>query len=176
MQKQKKQKTKTKKTKKLWLSCVVFKFLSKKIINLEDRNWKQTGAQHSIWSSKSRAFHIFPRRQVFYYSYASKTILNKMSPNYGYFGFHIDFHWSLGERKQKSSSLENISILIHHNVQPLSAGGLSLQPNFQKGGLDRTSSFRGGWWERGGDFFQGGCKFHIKSKLKSEIFNDKKSL
>ena len=143
MQKQKKQKTKTKKTQKLWLSCVVFKFLSKKIINLEDRNWKQTGAQHSIWSSKSRAFHIFPHRQVFYYSYTSKTILNKMSPNYGYFGFHIDFHWSLCERKQKSSNV---------HPPPLSARVMSLQLNFQKGGLDRTSTFRGGYWERGGDF------------------------
>ena len=158
MQKQKKTKTKTKKTQKLWLSCVVFKFLSKKIINLEDRNWKQTGAQHSIWSSKSRAFHIFPRRQVFYYSYASKTILNKMSPNYGYFGFHIDFHWSLGERKQKSSNLENISILIHHSVHPppLSALVMSLQPNFQKGGLDRTSTFRGGLLGKRGWHYSGG--------------------
>ena len=26
------------------------------------------------------------------------------------------------------------------------------------------------------DFFQGGCSFYIKNKLKSEIFNDKKSL
>ena len=34
----------------------------------------------------------------------------------------------------------------------------------------------GGCWERGGDFFQGSCNFHIKNKLKSEIFNDKKSL
>ena len=42
---------------------------------------------------------------------------------------------------------------------------------------DRTSLLEGGWWE-GGDFFQeaGGCNFHIKNKLKSEIFNDKKSL
>ena len=30
------------------------------------------------------------------------------------------------------------------------------------GGLDRTSAFRGGCWERGADFFQGGCNFHIK--------------
>ena len=45
--------------------------------------------------------------------------------------------------------------------------GLSLQPNFQKGGLDRTSNFRGG------DFFREGCNFHIKNKLKSEMFNDK---
>ena len=28
----------------------------------------------------------------------------------------------------------------------------------------------------GGDFFQGGCNFYIKDKLKSEIFSDKKSL
>ena len=33
-----------------------------------------------------------------------------------------------------------------HNVHPISAGGLSLQPNFQKRvrGLDRVSIFRGG--------------------------------
>ena len=37
--------------------------------------------------------------------------------------------------------------------------------------------FRGGCWEREGDFFQGrSCSFYIKDKLKSEIFNDKKSL
>ena len=56
--------------------------------------------------------------------------------------------------------------------------GLSLQPNFTKRGgggqLDRISVFRGGSWERGGDFFQGGCSFYIKIKLKSEIFHDKK--
>ena len=43
----------------------------------------------------------------------------------------------------------------------------------QKGrGLDRTSILRGG-----GGLFQGegGYSFYIKSKLKSEIFNDKKS-
>ena len=27
---------------------------------------------------------------------------------------------------------------------------------------------------RGDDFFQGGCPFYIKNKLKSEIFNNKK--
>ena len=47
----------------------------------------------------------------------------------------------------------------------------SVHPNqiFKKGGLERTSTFRGG------DFFhEGGYNFHIKNKLKSEIFNDKK--
>ena len=36
-------------------------------------------------------------------------------------------------------------------------GGLNLQPNYQKGGLDRTSTFRGQLLgKRGGDFFRGG--------------------
>ena len=65
---------------------------------------------------------------------------------------------------------------------PLSVGGKGggVQPptKFSKrGGLDRTSTSGGGCWERGGvTFFRGGgCNFHIK-KLKSEVFNDKKSL
>ena len=33
----------------------------------------------------------------------------------------------------------------------------------------------GDCWEKGGDFFQG-VQFSHKNKLKSEIFNDKKSL
>ena len=57
---------------------------------------------------------------------------------------------------------------------PLSArerwGRLNFQPSFQKRGLYRTSTFRGGW------LFSGrGCNFHIKNKLKCEMFNDKKS-
>ena len=59
--------------------------------------------------------------------------------------------------------------------------GLSLLPNFQKWGLDRTSVFRGGLLgkrEEGGGvtFFrrgEGRVQFFNK---KSEIFNDKKSL
>ena len=63
----------------------------------------------------------------------------------------------------------------------LSAGELSLQPNFQKVVFDRTSTFRGGFLgKRGMTFSSGGgegaCNFCIKNKLKSEIFNDKKSL
>ena len=53
---------------------------------------------------------------------------------------------------------------------PFAGGGegrLNLQPSFQKGGLDRTSTFREG------NFFTGGCNF---KKRKSEIFNGKKSL
>ena len=53
---------------------------------------------------------------------------------------------------------------------PLSAGGLSLQPNFQKGGwgwgdggLRRPQLLEGHCWERGGVTFlrEGGCNCHI---------------
>ena len=59
---------------------------------------------------------------------------------------------------------------------PLSAGGRGVEPPIKflkRAGLDRTSTFRGGCWERGGDFFQRGCNLYISNKLKSEIFNEK---
>ena len=63
---------------------------------------------------------------------------------------------------------------------PISAGGLSLLPNFQKGGgaLTGPQFLEGGCWERRGvgDFFQGGggdCNFLTKNKLKSGMLNDK---
>ena len=44
-------------------------------------------------------------------------------------------------------------------------------------GLDRISNFREGIARKeSGDFFQEGCSFYIKNKLKYEIFNDKKRL
>ena len=52
----------------------------------------------------------------------------------------------------------------HSGHPPPFCRGLSLQPNFQKEGLDRTSTFRGGLlgkrWVAGGG--GGGCNFHIK--------------
>ena len=54
--------------------------------------------------------------------------------------------------------MHNPNVKIHSVHPPLSAGegGLDPQPNFQKGGgLDKISTFRGGYWERGGDFSQG---------------------
>ena len=76
--------------------------------------------------------------------------------------------------------MHNPNIEIHSVHLPFlkgGGGGLSLQPNFQKGGPDKTPTFREGLLgKRGGvTFFMGCCNFHIKSKLKSEIFNDKKS-
>ena len=65
------------------------------------------------------------------------------------------------------------------SVHPLSAGRGGVEPptKFSKrGGLTGPQLLEGGCWEKGGDLFQGGCNCHIKNKLKSEIFNDKKSL
>ena len=43
----------------------------------------------------------------------------------------------------------------------------------KKGKLDRTSTFRGGCWDRGAWFFSGRFQLSQKNKLKSEICNDK---
>ena len=62
-----------------------------------------------------------------------------------------------------------------HPPPPLSAVGVEPPTKFSKrGGLAGPQLLEGDCWERGGDFFQGGCNFHIKNKLKSEIFNAKK--
>ena len=83
-----------------------------------------------------------------------------MSPNYGYFGFHVDFHWSLGERKQKSSNLENISILIHHNVHPpFLQGGWASNPISKKGGLTGPQLLEGVGGKEGVTFFRGVANF-----------------
>ena len=66
-----------------------------------------------------------------------------------------------------------------HPPPALFAGeeGLSLQPNFQKGGggLTGPQFLEEGCWERGSGFFMGGggVQFSHKNKLKSEISNDK---
>ena len=44
------------------------------------------------------------------------------------------------------------------------------------GDLTGSNFLEEGCWEKGGDLFQGDCSFYIKNKLKSEIFNNKKSL
>ena len=70
---------------------------------------------------------------------------------------------------------------LTHSVHcPLSAGGkVEIPTKFSKrrgGGLGRTSTFREGCWERGDDFFHSGDAIFTRKKLKSEIFNNKKSL
>ena len=62
---------------------------------------------------------------------------------------------------------DDLMIDIVGNPLPLSTGGGGLNhlPSFQKGGLDRTLIFKGGWLERGGgDLFEGDW---------NEILNDK---
>ena len=44
------------------------------------------------------------------------------------------------------------------------------------GGFTGSQFLEGGCWERGGSLLSGGCSFYIKNKIKSEIFNDGKSL
>ena len=65
---------------------------------------------------------------------------------------------------------------------PISAGGKGVEhpTKFSKkgggvGGLTGSQFLESGLWERGVTFSVG-CSFYIKSKLKSEIFNNKKSL
>ena len=64
-----------------------------------------------------------------------------------------------------------------HSVHPQPYyWGVEPPTKFAKGeGLDRTSIFRRGCWERDGDLFQGeSCNFYIKHKLNkiSKIFNN----
>ena len=66
---------------------------------------------------------------------------------------------------------------MHHSLDSLfSAEGLEPLSKFSERGLYRTSIFRGGCWERGGNFFQRSYNFYIENKLKFKLSNDKKSL
>ena len=51
---------------------------------------------------------------------------------------------------------------VHPPPPPISGGGLTFLPNFQKGGLDRISVFSRGCWESARWLFQGGSSFYIK--------------
>ena len=75
--------------------------------------------------------------------------------------------------------MHNPNIKIHSVHLPFlkGVGGGRFEPptKFSKrGDLTRPQLLERGWKE-GGDFFQGGRNFQIKNKLKSEIFNGKKS-
>ena len=60
---------------------------------------------------------------------------------------------------------------------PFCRGGWASNQIFKKeGGFTGPQLLEEGCWERGGNLFQGRLQFSTKNKLKSEIFNDKKSL
>ena len=61
---------------------------------------------------------------------------------------------------------------------PVCRGGWASNQIFKNGGaLTGPQLLEEGCWERGEvTFFTGGGNFHIKNKLKSGIFNEKKSL
>ena len=70
---------------------------------------------------------------------------------------------------------------IYHSARPpFLLGGIESPTKFSKkgGGGDLTGRqlLEGVAEKERGDFFQGSCNFHIKDKLKYEIFNDNKSL
>ena len=70
-------------------------------------------------------------------------------------------------------------LLNSHSVHPpLSDGGRVEPPTkfSKRGGLTGPQLLEGVAGKEGGEFFQGGLQFSHKNKLKSEIFNDKKSL
>ena len=54
---------------------------------------------------------------------------------------------------------------------------MNVLPNFQKEGAWQDLNFKRGFaGKEGVTFFRGACKFYKKTKLKSEIINNKKSL
>ena len=69
------------------------------------------------------------------------------------------------KRKNKQKNPGRFELFLHKVCWGVQKGG---------GGLDRTSAFRGGLLGKSGVTFFRGCNFHIKNKLKSHIFNDKK--
>ena len=82
----------------------------------------------------------------------------------------------LSSNKLHSVHLSSLSVGVGRRT------GLSLLLNFQKEGAWENLSPQISGSQKvvagkdRGDFFQGGCSFYIKNKLKSEIFNDKKGL
>ena len=53
---------------------------------------------------------------------------------------------------------------------------MKFQKGMWRGGsLEGRQLLEGVTGKEGSTFFQGGCTFHMKKKLKSEIFNDQKS-
>ena len=80
-----------------------------------------------------------------------------------------------------SNSIKNTNIPASQYAwcaPPYSAGGeggVERPTKVSKRWLDRTSTFKGGLLsKRRVTLFRVGCNFHIKNKIKSEIFNDKK--
>ena len=80
-------------------------------------------------------------------------------------------------RSVPTYSIYSVCNFIVCNPPPFCRGRRVESPtNFQKGGLGKTSTFRG-CWERGGDFFSGeGLQFLHKKQIKAKIFFKTKNL
>ena len=96
-------------------------------------------------------------------------------------GFRFQFLKHCQERGHSKRTFARDSQVLHR-VQPpppFFQGEEEVEPptKFSKGaGLTGSQLLEGIAGKEGGDLFQGGCNFHIKNKLKSQIINDKKSL
>ena len=99
---------------------------------------------------------------------------------------HRDFQEILRNKETKILFIETYKILTGIRILCTprfcyggGGGGVELPTKFSKGGegLGKTSIFRGTLLGKNGvTFYRGGCNFYMKDKLKSEIFNGKKSL
>ena len=135
-----------------------------------------------LWNHNWTVYHEPLRHNSIYFKYNYNDVTKL---------FQKDIMWSL--MKVSSNELSSVvptwvtyNLLITerknktivqqlHSMHPLPFWGWASDQIFKKegGGLDRISIFKGDYWEKEGWLFSGGCSFHIKNKLKSEIFNNK---
>ena len=85
----------------------------------------------------------------------------------------------LSFKKKTSLTVMNIHSKLLNNQSvhpPLSAGGIETPTKFSKRGrrLTGTQLLNGVCWQRGGDFIQGGCNFHIKINQNLKYLTAKK--
>ena len=108
------------------------------------------------------------------YSLKNVVYTLRNSTSSAYFGFlgSEGLRWELWQ----SHGTKNIHSVHPHPPPFLLGGGWTSYQIFKKGSLIGPQLLEGGWWERSEWLFSGGCNFYIKDKVKSEIFNDKKSL
>ena len=122
-----------------------------------------------FWCSWCNSYSLYKKAGVYFEWYiVSPSIFSLFESVFGAFLSMISTNvfWNL---LNISFTLHTIvfKMLSYYSIvctppspQPLCWGGGSWTSNqiFIKGVLDRTSTFRGGCWERGrGDFFQEGC-------------------
>ena len=168
----------------MWLEWGVYNLDNKNVVRVGDQNWEIVQIIISVIVF-SFEIHV---HYILYRQFSSPTWKNRPQPSFS----QSDLSPSYIKLLQNGSTPSfraigvgesKLCISKHHSAHSvhhpflLGEGELSPQLNFQEGrGLTGTQSLEGGCWEREVNFFSGGCSFHIKNKLKSEIFNNNKKL